>query len=161
MFDLEIDDIQDIPISSQTVWGVKKYNFPVSYRLILYQDSDNYFTVAGNEGNVVPYTRNYLTFLIKSENFISPSNIKIKLFGTEHHLNNLSFYMVSVTVSSDFYLTYLEVYDLPIAEIFPSIIVDPTINIIDIEGFWKFDLENIDFSIYVESMPGDLRFLFC
>jgi hypothetical protein len=161
MFDLESDDIQEIEVYAQTAWGVKKYNFPVSYRLILQQDSSNFFTVVGNEGDVVPYTRNYLSFLVRSENLISPADIKIRLFGIEHPLTNLSFYMVSASVSGGFYLTYLEVYDLPTAEMSSTIIFDDSIVITEIEGFWKFDLENIDFSIYVESLPGDLRSLFC
>ncbi len=161
MFDLELDDIQEIEVYSQAVWGVKKYNFPVSYRLILYQNPDDSFTVVGNEVGIIPYIRNYLSFLIRSENFINPSNIKIKIFGIEHPLTTLDFYMVSSAVDSNFYLTYFEVYDLPTAEMNPTVIIDNSITLIEIEGFLKLDLENIDFSVYVESVPGNFRFLVC
>jgi hypothetical protein len=161
MFDIEIDDFQNIPVSSVNSWGVKKYNFPVSYRLNLLEEDVNYFVVVNNEGSVVPYIRHYLSFLITSENYILPENIRIKFFGNEHPLNNLSFYMISQIVSGTYNQAYLEVYNLPSSELFPSIKIDSTIIITEIEGFWKFDLENRDFSIYVESLPRDLRFLFC
>jgi hypothetical protein len=161
MFDLEIDDFQNIPVSSENTWGVKKYNFPVSYRLNLLEEDVNFFTVVSSEGNVVPYIRHYLAFLIISDNYILPENIKIRFFGNEKDLNNLSFYMISHVVNGTYNQAYLEVYDLPASELNPSIRIDNTIVVTEIEGFWKFDLENRDFSIYVESLSRDLRFLFC
>jgi hypothetical protein len=68
--------------------------------------------------------------------------------------------MISYTVDAYYNQAYLEIYDLPTAELYPTIKTD-NMPITDIAGFWKFDLENIDFSIYVESLPRDLRFLFC
>jgi hypothetical protein len=161
MFDLEIDSFQNIPVSSENSWGVKKYDFPVSYRLNLLEEAVNFFTVTGNEGNVVPHIKHYLAFLIISENYILPENIRIKFFGNEHPLNNLSFYMISHVVDGTYNQTYLEIYDLPSSELYPSIKIDSVITVTEIEGFWKFDLENRDFSIYVESLPRDLRFMFC
>jgi hypothetical protein len=161
MFDIETDNFQNIPFSSENSWGVKKYNFPVSYRLNLLQEDVNSFTAVSSEGNVVPYIKHYLFFIIVSDNRILPENIKIKFFGNEHPLNNLSFYMLSYVVDETHNQTYLEIYDLPASELLPSIKIDETITVTEIEGFWKFDLENRDFSIYVESLPRDLRFLFC
>jgi hypothetical protein len=161
MFDIEVDNFQNIPVSSENTWGIKKYNFPVSYRINLLEEDVNSFNVVSNEGNVVPYIKHYLSFLIISENYIFPENIKVKFFGNEHPLNNLSFYMISHIVNGTYNQTYLEIYDLPASELFPSIKIDNVITITEIEGFWKFDLENRDFSIYVESLARDLRFLFC
>jgi len=69
--------------------------------------------------------------------------------------------MISHIVDGTYNQTYLEIYDLPASELYPSIKLDSTITVIEIEGFLKLDLENRDFSIYVESLPKDLRFLFC
>ncbi len=161
MFDIEIENFQSIPVSSENSWGIKKYNFPVSYRLNLLEEDANFFTVVGSEGNIVPYIGHYLSFLIRSDNYILPENIRVKVFGNEHLLNNLSFYMISHVVDGTYNQTYLEIYDLPASELFPAINIDNIITVIEIEGFWKFDLENRDFSIYVESFPRDLRFMFC
>jgi len=161
MFDIEVDNFESVPVSSENSWGVKKYNFPVSYRLNLLQEDVNSFVVASSEGNIVPYIRHYLSFLITSENYILPENVKIKFFGNERPLNNLSFYMISHIINGTYNQTYIEVYDLPASELSPSIKIDEIITVTEIEGFWKFDLENRDFSIYVESLPRDLRFLFC
>jgi hypothetical protein len=161
MFDIEIDNFQNVLVSSENSWGVKKYDFPVSYRLDLLQEDVNFFTVVDNEGSVIPYIRHYLSFLITSVYYILPANIKVKFFGTEHPLTDLSFYMISHIVDGTYNQTYLEVYDLPSSELSPSIKIDNAITVTEIEGFWKFDLENRDFSIYVESFPRDLRFMFC
>ncbi len=160
MFDIEFADINNIPVSSILSWGRKKYNFPVSYRLLLVENDQNSYTVVGNNGNVVPYANNYLLFLITSEEIITPEKIKINFWGRDHLLTNLDFFMISYIVNGSYNQTYLEIYDIPVAESSLSIKTE-NIAIIDIAGFWKFDLENVDFSIYVESLPRDLRFMFC
>jgi len=161
MFDLEVVDFEDTPISFEASWGLKKYNFPVSYRLIIYPSENNSFRVEGNEGDVFPYTRNYFAFLITSETFLLPKNIKIKIFEIESRLEDLSFFMVSSHISEGNNQAYFEVYDLPTTVISLIVDIEDTIRVTEIEGFWKFDLENRDFSIYVESLPRDLRFMFC
>ncbi len=160
MFDIEFTDINNIPVSSILSWGRKKYNFPVSYRLLLVENDQNSYTVVGNNGNVVPYANNYLLFLITSEEIVTPEKIKINFWGRDHLLTNLDFFMVSYIIDGSYNQTYLEIYDITVAESSLSIKTE-NIAIIDIAGFWKFDLENIDFSIYVESLPRDLRFMFC
>jgi hypothetical protein len=160
MFDIEVTDIQNIPIFPGPSWGRKKYNFPVSYRLLLRENDQTSYTVAGNNGSIIPYAKNYLLFLITLEDFIAPEKIKINFLGRDHLLTNLDFFMISYTVDAYYNQVYLEIYDLPTAELYPTIKTD-NIPITDISGFWKFDLENIDFSVYVESLPRDLRFLFC
>jgi len=160
MFNIEVTDIQNIPIFPGPSWGRKKYNFPVSYRLILIENDQTSYTVTGNNGNIIPYAKNYLLFLIKSEDFITPEKIKINFLGRDYLLTTLDFFMISYTVDVYYNQVYLEIYDLPTAELYPTIKTD-NVPITSIEGFWKFDLENIDFSIYVEYLPRDLRFLFC
>jgi len=161
MFDLEVIDFEDIPISFEASWGLKKYNFPVSYRLIIYPRENNSFIVEGNEGDVFPYTRNYFAFLITSETFLLPEHIKIKFFEMENRLEDLSFFMISSHISEGNNQTYFEVYDLPTTAISIIVDIEDTIRVTEIEGFWKFDLENRDFSLYVEYPPGNLKFLFC
>jgi hypothetical protein len=160
MFDIEVTDIQNIPVSSGLSWGRKKYNFPISYRLLLLENDQTSYTVVGNNGDVIPYAKNYFLFLVTSEDVITPEKLKINFWGRDHPLTNFDFFMISYVLDAYYNQIYLEIYDFPTADPSPSIKTD-NIPIIDIKGFWKFDLENIDFSIYVESPPRDLRFLFC
>jgi hypothetical protein len=160
MFDIEVTDIQNIPIFPGPSWGRKKYNFPVSYRLIFIENDQTSYTVVGNNGNIIPYTKNYFLFLITSEEVITPEKVKINFLGRDHSLINLDFFMISYVVDLYYNQIYLEIYDLPTAGLYPTIKTD-NIPIVNIAGFWKIDLENIDFSTYVEFLPRDLRFLFC
>jgi hypothetical protein len=158
MFDIEHIDIQNITISSETSWGTKKYNFPISYRLPLIEAGQNYYNVVNN---TVFNANSYLMFLITSENFITPEKIKVILWGREYLLTDLDFFMTSFTVDENYNITYLEIYDLPSYDPSLSIKIEETITITEIKGFLKLDLENGDFSVYVESLSGNLRFLFC